>query len=480
MSSSSSADAAPDATRSDAHRGDANRGDASRSDANRGDANRSDANRGDAHRPDAKMGEDAGTGKHDGALDASHDALRKDAATGSDATTEAAIDGSAGGPEHLLVTFGNGGMSELVAVNVATQAVDGRLQFNGVGATSALSSSSAFLMEQDYDIVGRLDSTEPWTLDSTWNVRVPATMDGGSIYAEPYSVVVQGPSKSYVLLYERNQIAVIDQAAGADGGTPVSTVDLSSFVQAGDSDGLVEMTAAAYVPSMARLYVVLANINQAEEAQYGGVICNGEYATVVAIDTTNDSVVNLGGSGPGGSIALTFAGPITAVYDPLEERLLVVGSGCYDKPAAGGTVAPASGIQRGVEQVALTSGQVTPLLSLDAIQFPPGFVDMPTGFEYIDSSHAIIGFYSTGQAVYNWNPTTTALGANIPNAPDVFTYDGHGHLLGTRLDTTDAGVQSLDVVSVSVSTGTWTSLGTNVTSLTGTTYVASVDVWPHP
>jgi hypothetical protein len=75
---------------------------------------------------------------------------------------------------------------------------------------------------------------------------------------------------------------------------------------------------------------------------------------------------------------------------------------------------------------------------------------------------------------------TGAIGNNLLNAPDMFTYDGVGNLVGTREITTDAGVHSTQVVSMNATTGDTTVLGTNVTELTGTTYVAAVDVWPHP
>jgi hypothetical protein len=383
--------------------------------------------------------------------------------------------------EQLLVTFGGTMTSELVSINVATAAISGRLGFAGVGVTNATNTTAPFLLEQNADILAQLNPAKPWMVASTWNVLVPPPFDSGAIdfLADPYSVVVQAAGKAYVLLYERNEIAIVNPSTAVDGGKPASTIDLSHFVQTGNSDGLVEMTAAAYVPSSSRLYVVLANINQAEAATYGGVICDGEVASVVAIDTTNDTIVSLGGSGPGGSIALTYAAPIDMVYDSAGGRLLIVGSGCYEKPATVGG-ALGAGMQIGVEQIELSTGKDSSLLAISASDFPPGFVDVPTGFAYIDSTHAIIGFDQTGQAVYNWNPTMTSLGAVIPNAPDVFTYDGHGHLLGTRMDTSDAGVETHRVVSVAVATGQWTSLGMNVTSLTGTTYVASVDVWPHP
>ena len=79
--------------------------------------------------------------------------------------------------------------------------------------------------------------------------------------------------------------------------------------------------------------------------------------------------------------------------------------------------------------------------------------------------------------MYNWNPTQTTVGVVIPNAPDVFAYDGNGNILGTRLDST---TMVTSVVSVAIATGASTTLATSLTSITGASYTASVDVWPHP
>lgn len=388
-------------------------------------------------------------------------------------------DAAALGPAHVLVTFTGDLTSETVAVNVTTKAVDGRMAFAGFGITDARNTASLFLLEQNADIVAGLESATPWRSDSTWNVAMTDAVDGGSMYSAP-SQVVQLATKTYVIRYDRNDIAVIDTSTNVDGGTPTSSIDLSQFVQGTDSDGLVEMTAAVYVPTSQRLYVVLANVNQVEAATYGGtVVCSGEVSTVIAIDTQTDAVVSLGGTGPGGSIPLTYYDPVSVVYDATGDRLLVVGAGCYAKPVAPATT-PGAPTLRGVEALALTTGKSSSLIELSSTSFPTGIPDIPTGFVYIDATHAVLGFDQTGQAVYLWNPSTTALGALVQNAPDIFTYDGNGHLLGTRVDASDAGVLSTAIVSVAIPGGASTTLGTNVSSLTGSIYVGSVDVWPHP
>jgi hypothetical protein len=226
------------------------------------------------------------------------------------------------------------------------------------------------------------------------------------------------------------------------------------------------------------VYVVLANVSQTLESTYGQVICGPGMSTLVAIDTTTNKVASLGGTGPMGSIALTYVNPLTLVFDATNNRVIVVQSGCYAMPGSQGSSvgSPSHG---GVEAVDLASGQTSPLLPLVASAFPAGFVAFPTGFAYIDANHAVIGFDATGEAVYSWDPTMPTLGAVIPNAPDIFTYDGKGNLLGSRVDLS-GGAPSTAIVSVAIATGASTTLATNVTDLTGMTYVSSVDVWPHP
>jgi hypothetical protein len=381
------------------------------------------------------------------------------------------------GPVQMLVTFGGATSSETVVISMATKAVEGRIPFLGAGITDTRNTTAPFLLEQSADVVAKLNATKPWLIDADWNVS--EYTDGGTYNANPTQVVVQSSTQAYVISYERNQLAVVDVSSAGDAGMPGSTIDLAGYLQAGDSDGVVEMMGAAYVASSHRLYVVLANVDQALEAEYGGVICGSEVSTVVAIDTQTNTLVNLGGTGPKGSLVLSYYDPAFVVYDSIGGRLLIASTGCFTKPASvGGALGSAN--MRGVEAVNLATGKSTTLLPLTPTTFPAGFDDVPTGFAYIDSTHAVLGFDQTGQAVYAWDPTKSTIGANIPNAPDFFAYDGDGHLVGTRQDTADGGVMSTDIVSVTIPAGVSTTITKNVTSLTGAVFVSSVDVWPHP
>jgi hypothetical protein len=393
-------------------------------------------------------------------------------------TGEAGMDAPPPGPEQLLVTFSTytnmTTTSETVVMNVGTKAIEGKIQFTGGGITDARNASSLFLLEQGLDVVAKLDATKPWMVDSTWNVLGTDGPDAGPIQyaADPVGVVVDSGTVAYILRQNRNNIDVINESMNADGGVPSSTVSLAGLLQTGDSDGVVEMTAGVYVASSKRLYVVLGNVDQNVAATYGNnVICSSSLtSTLTAIDTTNNTIVSLGGSGPKGSIPLTYYDPTNMVYDATGGRLIIVSSGCYAKPATPTT--PVGAItERGIEAVDLATEKSSSLLPLTATTFPAPFVDLVTSFAYIDSTHAVLSFDSS--EVYAWDPTKTTVGSVIANAPGVFAYDGNGHLLGTSPPSTA-------VISVPIAGGTVTTLGTTVTSLGGTPYVSSVDVWPHP
>ncbi len=417
-------------------------------------------------------GGDGGSRK-DGTVDAHVSDVKKDVARDAGSDTD-------GGPvpQRVLVTQSAGsGMSELVAVNVADKVVDGRLPFaSGFGTTDTQSGLYPFLLEQATSAVARLDPVRPWLIDSTWDVLLTDGFDGGYPYTDPTAVVVSTGSKAYVLRYNRNDIAVIDPKASAEAGKPASTIDLSGLLQKG-GDGTVEMTSGLYEPMTKRVYVVLENIDQSAVVESGGyyyLLCTGTVSTVTAIDTTTDTIVNLGGKGPMGSIALKGFDPVMngLAYDPVNNRILLAEAGC-NEPADGG-VGPV--VQRGVEAVNLTDGSTSILLNASK-DFKPGH-GYPTGIVYIDETDGVLGFDQSGREVFNWNPKVPKLGTKIPNAPDRFTWDGAGNLLGTVTTYGDAGATT-KVVSVAIGTGTQTVLAVDPCDIPGE-YISGVDVWPHP
>lgn len=378
---------------------------------------------------------------------------------------------STGAPPRLLLSMNNATTSELVAFNLETAKVDGRFTYDGfIGATSARG-ADPFLMQQATDVVARLDAREPWKVVASWSVRGSDRPDGSLPNANPAAVVVPACQKGYVLRFNRNEIAVIDTAQRADAAAPTGAIDLAGLLQPGDRDGIVEMTSALYVAAKRRLYVLLGNIDLKSVASNGfTALCAPTKPTVIAIDTDTDQIVSLGGSGPGGGIALDGYNPPLGSplwYDAARDRLLVLSAGCNLDDGDGGAGPIA---KRRVEEVDLATGQVKTLLSLDAQGFPSSFV-------FVDGSRAALAFF--GQAFF-WDPSQTALGPEIPGGLDFLTHDGRGNVVGTRATFVDGGPGPIEIVRVPLSDGgAPEKLGENpFTDNSG--FVSGVEVWPAP
>jgi hypothetical protein len=373
-------------------------------------------------------------------------------------------------PPRLLLTINGATSSETIALNLGTGAVDGRLPFNGFGTTFARG-DDPWVMEQLIDVVAKLDRAQPWKPVSSWSVALNDKKDGGDTYADPSSVISAG-NKAYVLRYTRNQIAVVDPSQTLDGGAPTKTIDLSSLVQAQDKDGLVDMTAGYYLSG--KLYVLLGNIDKTLISAQG-IACAPTTETLIAIDTTTDQVVSLGGSGPGGGFPLTGYNPTVAgngpgfFYDAAGSRFLVVHYGCQTPLGDGGL---GTTVKRTVEQIDL-AGQTKVLLDASG-------QDYPGAFEYVGAHDAYIGF-GFANSVLHWDPTKTTLDPALPYAPGsyAFVYDGQGSLLGTRTNVlADGGFGSLEVIATQISDGGTRVLATNpFTDNTG--FVQGAELWPH-
>lgn len=380
-------------------------------------------------------------------------------------------------PQHLLLSMNNTSTSELVAFNLRTNQVDGRLTYPGFIGTTFTAGDAPFLLQQAADVVAKLDALEPWKVRSTWNVRLTDQPDGGDNYSDPVAAIVAGAGKGYVLRYTRNAIAVIDTNQVADGGAPTKTIDLASLLQPEDGDGIVEMTGGVFVPSKNRVYVLLGNLDRRRVSSDGfTILCTTAAPTLIAIDPTTDSVVSLGGTGPGGGIKLLGYNPplgIPLTYDAAQDRLLVMHAGC-NEPAGDGGAGPVT--RRQVEQISLATGAVQTLLNLNASPYPLSFTMAGAG-------RAIVGFFGEARV---WDMTSTSLGAAIVGAPDGFAYDGKGNLIGPRAITTDAGKSYVvQVTSMSggdagdADAGAHQIISQNpFTDPSG--FIGGVEMWPRP
>jgi hypothetical protein len=385
---------------------------------------------------------------------------------------------ASGAPQRLLLTINNTGTSEVAAFNIADKKVDGRFAFGGrLGQTSSLG-SDPYVVEQANDLVARMDAKKPWEPLATWNVAGDDLVDGGDPNAQPIAVVVPDCDKGYVLRFNRNKIAVIDTNKVADGGAAESYLDLSSLLQPGDGDGLVDMTAAYYVASKKRIYVLLGNYDRTTVGPPDySLICKSTKASIVAIDATTGQLVSLGGTAPGGGIALENYNPVVGTpmaYDAARDRLLVFQGGC-NTDAGGGAAGPLT--KRAVEEVDLATGQVKTLVHLDDKGFPGSFV-------FADGNHAALTFFFPNQAFF-WDPSQTTLGPEIPGALDYVSHDGKGHVIGGRRGTVDGGAV-IDIISAPFPNGdagldaaSVQTLGQNPFTANGG-YLGGAEVWPRP
>jgi hypothetical protein len=377
----------------------------------------------------------------------------------SDATVDAPPSPDAGDasvvPQRLLMTqIATSG--ELVAFNTQTRQIDGRLSYPGFGVV--VRSGGTFLLETGQDLVARLDPSQPWKVQSSWSVAMNDAVDGGESYADPIQIVQVSPSKAYVLRYNRNRIAIVDPSATADAGAPTGSVDLSSLMQAGDGDGHVDMSGAVYDSSRQRLYVALANIDiHFVDPQGYFLLCAATKSTLVAIDTTNDTLVDLGGSGPGGSVELSGYSPQMGflggvLLDAAGDRVIVMSTGCNEPTSDGGTGAL---VGRLVEAVDLKTNTTSVLLDASAQDFPGQLF-------YLDGTHAIAQFgYGPFATTFRWDPTQTSLGAGFATAPDMFDLDLAGNrMLGPQTTfASDGGAGPLNVIGVDLGDGGVTVLG---------------------
>jgi hypothetical protein len=360
-----------------------------------------------------------------------------------------ALDAGSDAPTRLLMTQTAGTTVELAAFNLATGMIDGRLSYQGGAFPQALAFSTTagpFMLGTDSDTVVRLDPTSPWKGTSAWSVKMNDTIDGGMSYADPVQIIAVSPTKAYVLRYNRNRIAIIDPSQSSDAGAPTGSVDLSGLLQADDLDGAVDMAGAIFDPVRKRLYVALGNVDLGRVDPKGFyIICANTKSTLVAIDTTTDYIVNLGGSGPGGSVALNGRGPQFGFlggvqFDAAGDRVLVMSTGCQDKLPDGGA-SPMKG--RVIEAVALSPNMTQTLFDANAQDFPGQLL-------FLSPTKAVVQFgFGVFSTTYLWDPTQTTLGPALSTTPEVFAYDGKNAIIGPRAETVDGG-KAINVIGVSI------------------------------
>ena len=395
---------------------------------------------------DVTLGPDSGPPKSDATIDQT----APDAGdAGSDATT---------GPRLVMTYAGTKG--ELVSFDTAAGSVAARADLPGYEETEKSGGDLFLVGEGSSDLVAKLSPADPTVTLASWNVALDDAVDGGESNADPVQVVEVAKTKAYVLRYDRNRVAIIDPSQSADAGAPIGTVDLSSLLQANDHDTHVDMTGAVFDASRKRLYVALGNIDiNLVDPQGFFLLCAATKSTLVAIDTTSDTLVDLGGGGPGGGVVLNGYSPQTGTFggvvlDAAGDRVLVFSTGCNAPSSCDAGPGALSG--RLVEAVDLKTNATTTLLDANAQPYPGQLA-------FIDATHALVQFgFGAYSTTYAWDPTQTTLGAPYAAAPDVFDLDGMGRFLGPQSTVVDGGAAGpTNVIAVTIADGGISQLGQN-------------------
>lgn len=429
----------------------------------------------------ACSGDDNSVG--DGATDGGKDATAGDAGqVDTGATDTGSTDGgdtadvavADAGPSYLLLSYSSEGYSKtsFTAYRMGDFSTAGVFEYSSYG-TQVNGATSPWVLEGSNDRVHQMDPVEPWKVVSTWNVTTPKTSDGGFPSSNPSGVAEVG-DKAYVTLFDRNLIAVLDRAKVSDGGAPTKLIDVSKWQQAADGDGHVDMSDVLYVPSQKRLYVLLGNIDLGKVDPQGFfLLCSATKAAVGAIDVTTDTIVDLGSpSVASGALPLDGVSPLALTYDAKNDRILVVHAGCNEPPPPDAGADAGAGPLRGrvIEEVKLTAKTTKVLLDANALPYPGRLV-------YVDETHAFMTFAGT---TYAWNPTSATLGAKAATAPDYFTYDGKGALLGPKVAAlADGGVSSVDLLSVRTDTGVAKVVRTGAVPK-AFDYFEAISIWSQP
>lgn len=400
-----------------------------------------------------------------------------DAGPRSDATVDASTSdaGDAGVdaaplPTRILLTYvGAGG--EMVALDEASGQ-----KLGAISTLGDLITSGGFLVQTSKDLVAKLDPTAPFKRVSSWSVALDDKADGSTQAADPVQVVAVSPTKAYVLRLNRNRIAIIDPSETVDAGAPKGSIDLSGLLQSDDKDGHVDMSGAVFDPSRKRLYVSLSNVdfNRVDPKGYF-LICPATKSTLIAIDTTTDALINLGGAGPLGTVALKGTSMQLGYFggialDPVKDRVLLFTTGCNDVGSDGGAL-PLHG--RGIEAVDLKTNVSSVLLDGNTQDFPGVFA-------YQDATHAFVQFgYGAFGQTFRWDTNSPTLGTPLPVAPDLFVLDGKtGQLVGPQSTfAADGGAGPTLVISVNPLDGGVTKLATDPFTEKGGGYFGNVTLF---
>jgi hypothetical protein len=387
---------------------------------------------------------------------------RADAAfeTGSETTTDtgSTSDAGDGGTTSYALAVGSdfvSGSVKLVAVDWSTKQIAGTTVFPNVGLSDAIpvvSGGRGFMIERTDSKLIVLQKDKPWLSSKVIDL---ADADAGPLGVDPVAVISTG-TKAYVPLYFQNRISIVN----VDAGTVTGNIDLSAFQSPVDNDGLVDVFDGVYDPSTHRAYFLLAQIPQLQKGIEPDRVasCIASVPSIIAVDTTNDQIIDLNGDAGGSGWPLVGRNATAFVPDLARNRLLIVDAGCYeleggDMPDGGPAQAALPRVGRGVEALSLATGTTTFLYSHTESTRLSGLV-------VVDATH---GFLSADDAFYTthwypWDPSSGAThGAEVSALPQFAPhYVGANLVVGISPTYVDGGVLnafvSFNVTTSAVST----------------------------
>ncbi len=389
-------------------------------------------------------GGDDGTAAHADASDHADTGIPGDAGVAADSNADALADvaaeastldgggggdtGDAGPPAYALFVGSDFVNAELSVVALNPDSVAGRLPLADQDSIPVASGGLGFVLERGLGTVIALGTAQPWTARAT--IDINDSPEAGAYASNPHALVVTAGTKAYVARYATNTIKIVDVASGAATGT----IDLSAFVAPDDTDGLVDVTDAAYDPASHRAYFLLQRINQFD---YSGsapdfvAACLTSHGEIVAVDSATDAVVPLSDAGTG-ALDLLGDDPGSITPDFANGRLIVTEAGCYENADGGADAGPTIRLGRGIESVSLTGAAPSWLYQTSDVQRLSGLV-------WVDGTHAYVNL---GTDWFPWNPTQTTLGDAVTGFPLAPFYDGAGRIVGLSAAPPAAGSEA--------------------------------------
>ncbi|MEZ4370430.1 MAG: hypothetical protein R3B07_06375 [Polyangiaceae bacterium] len=307
------------------------------------------------------------------------------------------------------------------------------LELSDPDSVVSVSGNRAFALERTSGLVHPLDADG----NSTGTIDLSGAVPSASSQ-NPHDVVIaagSSPLKAYVPLYDSGHLAVLN----LDNDTLVKTIDLTGYTDALDTDGGVEPDYAWFDSTRNRVWFTLARIDLSTiVAPDYQLACTGK-SLLMAIDASDDSVVDLNGSAAGDGIELLHVGPTSVHYSAADDTLYILSSGCF---GSGATERSALGVN---------AIKLSDLSQTEALK-PTGDAFYSTLLWNPDAA-LIQSFAGFNEEWHSWRATDSALGALVSFVPGSATTDGNGTLYG--VDTvSDGTTTTFEVVSVDASNGT--------------------------